>query len=144
MICRDKQFIRNIIRKCVTCKNYEGPYQYPVSPLLSELRMNSDFTFYTTEWIISVPFFIKSIFAKDCLTLFKVWVTLYTCGGTRGVILDIMHHINSTPLIKSFRQFVRRRGCPSVLISDNGRNFVSTETGQLVNGLGVDWSLDSR
>lgn len=90
------------------------------------------------------PLFVKSIFAKDCLTLFKVWVTLYTCGGTRGVILDIMHHINSTPLIKSFRQFVRRRGCPSVLISDNGRNFMSTETGQLVNELGVDWSLDSR
>ena len=87
------------------------------------------------------PLFVKSIFAKDCLTLFKVWVTLYTCGGTRGVILDIMHHINSTPLIKSFRQFVSRRGCPSVLISGNGRNFVSTETGQFVNGLGVDWSL---
>ena len=90
------------------------------------------------------PLFVKSIFAKDCLTLFKVWVTLYTCGGIRGVILDIMHHINSTPLIKSFRQFVSRRGCPSVLISGNGRNFVSTETGQFVNGLGVDWSLDSR
>ena len=46
-ICIGRQFVRNI-RKCVFDKKYEGPcYQYPVSPPLSELRMNNAFAFYT-------------------------------------------------------------------------------------------------
>ena len=35
-----------------------------------------------------------------------------------------------------------RWGCPSVMISDHGRNFVSNETVEFVNGLVVDWRLN--
>ena len=104
--------------------------------------MNNDFAFYATEVDNFGPLFVKSISAKDSSTLFKVWVTLYTYGGTRGVILDVVPHINSTSFIKSFRRFISRRGCPSVMISDNGRNFVSNETVEFVNGLGVNWRLN--
>ena len=104
--------------------------------------MNNDFAFFATGVDNFGPLFVKSIFAKDSSTLFKVWVTLYTCAGTRGVILDVVPHIHSSSLIKSFRRFVSRRGCPSVMISDNGRNFVSNETVEFVNGLGVDWRLN--
>ena len=142
-ICRSRQFARNIIRKCVICKKYEGPsYQYRVSPPLSQLRMNNDFAFFATGVDNFGPLFVKSIFAKDSSTLFKVWVTLYTCAGTRGVILHVVPHIDSSSFIKNFRVFASRRGCPSVMISDNGRNFVSNETVEFVNGLGVDWRLN--
>ena len=60
----------------------QGPsYQYPVSPLLSELRMNNDFAFYAPGVDNFGPLFVKSIFTKDSSALFKVWVTLYTCAG---------------------------------------------------------------
>ena len=40
-ICRGRQFVRNIIQKCVICKKYKGhSYQYPVSPPLSELEIS--------------------------------------------------------------------------------------------------------
>ena len=52
--------------------------------------------------------------------------------------IDVVPHIDSRRFV-SFRPFVSRRGCPSVVISDNGRNFVSNETAEFVNGLGVDW-----
>ena len=140
--CRRRQFVRNITPSCVICKKYEGPsYQYPVSPPSSELRMNNDFDFYATGINNFSPLFVRSIFAKDSSTLFKVWVTLYTCAGTRGVILDVVPHIDSTSSIKGFRRFVSKRGCPSVMISDNGRKFVSNETVEFVNGVGVDWML---
>ena len=64
------------------------------------------------------------------------------CAGTRGVIVDVVPHIDSTSFIKSFRRFISRRGGPSVIISDNGRNFVSNEKVEFVNGLGVDWRLN--
>ena len=88
-ICRGKQFVN----KCLICKKYKGPhYQYPVSPPLSELRMNNDFAFYATGVDNFGPLFVKSIFAKDNSTLFKVRLTLHTCAGTCGVILDVVPH----------------------------------------------------
>ena len=88
--------------------------------------MNNDFAFYTTGVGNFGPLFVKSIFAKDSSTLFKVrqFETLYTCAGAREVILDVVPHIDSTLFIKSFKQFVSRQSCPSVMILDNGRNFV--------------------
>ena len=86
--------------------------------------MNNDFAFYATGVDNFGPLFVKSIFSKDSSTLFEVWVTLYTCAGTRGGILDVVPHIDSSLFIKSFRRFVSRRDCPSVMIIDNGRNFV--------------------
>ena len=86
--------------------------------------MNNDFAFYATGVDNFGPLFAKSIFARDNSTLFKVWVTLYTCAGTSGLMLDVVPHIDSA------------------LFIDNGRNFVSNETVDFVNGLGVDWRLN--
>ena len=104
--------------------------------------MNNDFAFCATGVDNFSPLFVKSIFAKDSSKHFTVWVTLYTCAGTRGVILVVVPHTDSSSFIKSFRRFVSRRGCPSVTISDNGRNFVSNEIVEFMNGLGVDWRLN--
>ena len=68
-----------------------------------ELRMNNDFTFYATRVDNFGPLLVKSIFGRDNSTLFKVWVTFYTSGGTRGVIRDVVPHIDSNLFIKSFR-----------------------------------------
>ena len=73
--------------------------------------MSNAFAFYTTGVDNFGSLFVKSIFAKDNLTLFNVWVTLFTCAGTRGVILDVVAHIDSTSFIKSFRRFVSRQAC---------------------------------
>ena len=64
--------------------------------------MNNDFAFYTTGVDSFGQLFVKSIFAKDSSTLFKVRVTLRPCAGTRGVILDLVLRIASTSFIKSF------------------------------------------
>ena len=106
--------------------------------------MNNDFAFFATGVDNFGPLFVRSIFAKDSSSPFIAWVTLYKYAGTRGVILDVVPHIDSSSFIESFRQFVSRQCCPSVMISDNGRNFVSNETVQFVNGLGlgVDWRLN--
>ena len=69
-------------------------------------------------------------------------MTLCKSTRARGVILDVVPHIDSTSFIISFRQFLSRRGCAYVMISDNGKNFVSKKTVKFVNGLGVDWKLN--
>ena len=65
----------------------------PNEPRLSITRNNNDITFYATGVNNFDPLFVKSTFAKESLMLFKVWVTLYTCAGTRGIILGAVLHV---------------------------------------------------
>ena len=61
--------------------------------------------------------------------LHKVYVTLFTCALSRGVILDVVLRVGASSFIRSIKRFISRRGCPTYIISDGGRNFVSVETG---------------
>ena len=80
--------------------------------------MNNDFAFFATGVDNFGPLFVKSIFTKDGSTLFKVWVTFIHVQEHVGVILNVVPHIDSSSFIKSFRQFISRRGYLSVMISD--------------------------
>ena len=88
--------------------------------------------------------YVKNIFQskQDNSTLFKIWVTLNTCAASRAVILDLVPHLDSHSFIGSLRRFVVRRGCPSNVISDGERNFVSGETQTFAHSLGVDWRVN--
>ena len=34
---------------------------------------------------------------------------------------------------------LKRRGCPSNVISDNGKNFISQDTGKFITSIGIKW-----
>ena len=72
----------------------------------------------------------------------KVWVTLYTCAASHGMILDPTPGLDSHSFTKSFHRFTSRRGCPSNVISDSGKNFVSVGTKEFVSNMGVDWKAN--
>ena len=76
------------------------------------------------------------------MTLNKVWVTLITCAASRAIILDLVPGLDAHSFIKCFRRFVSRKGCPNFVISDGGKNFVSVETQNFVNNMGVDWRVN--
>ena len=120
-ILRGRNFVRKIVKNCTICKRYEGPpFQYPATPSLTKLRLNDTHAFHTVGIDNFGPLFIKPIFGgqSDSLPMYKVWVTLYTCAASRGIMLDIVPKIDSNSFIKSFRRFISRRGCPSIVISD--------------------------
>ena len=51
--------------------------------------------------------------------------TLYTCASSR--------------VIRSFRRFISRRGCPSNVILDNVKKILSVETKRFESSIGVNW-----
>ena len=144
-ILRGRNFVRKIVKNCTICKRYEGPpFQYPATPSLTKLRLNDTHAFHTVGIDNFGPLFIKPIFGgqSDSLPMYKVWVTLYTCAASRGIMLDIVPKIDSNSFIKSFRRFISRRGCPSIVISDGGKNFTSTESQEFISNLGVTWRVN--
>ena len=124
----------------VVCRKYQGQtYSYPEAPPLTILRLEDAYPFYATEIDNFGPLFVKNVFNGDSHELYKVWVTLYICAATRGIVLDIVPSINSKSFIESLRCFISHRGCPSHIISGCGRNFVSSQTLSFVNNLGISW-----
>ena len=138
------QFVRKILNKCTVCRKFEGPsYHYPLTPPLTELRLKDKYAFFVTGVDNFGPLYVKNIFRND-QDLYKVWVTLYTCAASRGLVLDIVPSLSLHSFIDCFRRFVNRRGCLSYVISDGGKNFVSTETQQFFNSLGIHWKVNSE
>ena len=123
--------MRKALKDCTLCRRFEGqPFQYPVAPPLTKLRLYDKSSFYTSGIDNFDPLYVKNIFQskQDNSTLFKVWVTLCTCAVSGAVILDLTPHLDSHSFTRSFQRFVARRGCPSNVIFGGGRNFVSDET----------------
>ena len=59
---------------------------------------------------------------------FKAYIVLYTCAATRAVILEVVSSLNTINFVQSLRRFKARRGCPKLMVSDNGTSFVSDIT----------------
>ena len=144
-ICRSRAFVRKALKDCTLRRRFAGqPFHYPVAPPLTKLRLYDKSSFYTSGIDNFDPLYVKNIFQskQDNSTLFKVWVTLYTCAASRAVILDLVPQLDSHSFIRSFRRFVARRGCLSNVISDGERNFVLGETQTFAHNLGVDWRVN--
>ena len=57
----------------------------------------------------------------------KRYLCLFTCMATRAVHLELAYSLSTDSFLNCFWRFVYRRGCPSQIISDNGKNFVAGE-----------------
>lgn len=137
-------FIRGSLHKCTVCRKYQKQtYSCPEAPLLTTLRLEDVYPFYVTGIDNFGPLFIKNVFNGDSHELYKVWVTLYKCAPTRSVVLDFVPFTHSKSFIESLCRFISRRDCSSHIISNCGRNFVSSQTHlSIVNNLGIPWHIN--
>ncbi|XP_041978615.1 uncharacterized protein LOC121732727 [Aricia agestis] len=53
----------------------------------------------------------------------KRYVALFTCLTTRAVHLELAASLSTDSAILALRRLIARRGCPTVIFSDNGTNF---------------------
>lgn len=142
-ITQGRSFIKKVLIDCYICRKYKGkPYPYPEFAPLPEFRLNDSRPFAVVGVDLCGPIFVKNVYFDGYGGMFKTWVVLYTCAASRGIVLDVVKDQSAETFIKSFCRFVSRRGCPDEVVSDNGSNFVATETQNFVGSFGVEWHLN--
>ena len=140
-IARGRNFARGVLRKDLVCRTYEEKtYHYPINPPLTPLRLNDSRLFVTTEIDNFGPVYVKNIYGQSDKTYIS-GVTLYTCAASRAIFLDLTPVMDSSVLERSIKRFISRRGCPSNIISDNGKN-LSQETRTFITSTGIEWYLN--
>ncbi|XP_075157654.1 uncharacterized protein LOC142230919 [Haematobia irritans] len=55
----------------------------------------------------------------------KRWVALFTCLTVRAIHLEIVTDLSTDAFLIALRNFINRRGIPTQIRSDNGKNFVA-------------------
>ena len=113
-----RQFVRSLVRKCVTCRKTDGPPYRPVSsPPLPTSRVSEGQAFSITSVDYAGPLYVKSSTGDQRPT--KVYIAFFTCAVVRAVHLKVVEDLSLESFIQAFRRFVSRRGVPERLISDN-------------------------
>ena len=122
-IIKARQFVRQLLYKCVVCRKFDGvPCRPPPPPPLPEFRVNPIPPFTYTGLDFAGPLYVKT---SPLLNDNKVCICLYTCCVIRAVHLDLVPDMTAETFIRSFKRFTARRGFPQKIISDNGKTFKS-------------------
>ncbi|GBL93708.1 hypothetical protein AVEN_166753-1 [Araneus ventricosus] len=66
----------------------------------------------------------------------KAYIVLYTCTVYRAIHLELITSLATEVFFQSLRRFIARRGRPSTVYSDNGRNFKGIREISSCTGLG--------
>ncbi|GFS56475.1 integrase catalytic domain-containing protein [Trichonephila clavipes] len=67
----------------------------------------------------------------------KGWVVLFTCAVFRAVHFELITSLSTAAFLQYLRRFISRRGRPTIIYSDNGTNFVGSNSA--LNS--IDWDV---
>lgn len=116
-----RQYIKKIIRRCVTCLKTTGkPYMIPDPPPLPTTRTNDSPPFTITGVDFAGEIYVKSTKGRS-----NVYICLFTCASTRAVHLEVVTDLTVPTFVEAFRRFASRKSLPKVLISDNASTYQS-------------------
>ena len=129
--------LRTIQTRCVTCRKRKAETLTPIMADLPKERLAfSSRPFTNTGLDYFGPLYVSVKRSTE-----KRWGFLFTCLTTRAVHFEVVPSMDTSSCVMGIERFVSRRGIPSVILSDNGTNFVASEKELLQNVL--KWNQQS-
>ncbi len=117
-----KRLTKSISRQCVTCRKV---YARTAQQLMGQLpadRVLPSPPFSTVGLDFAGPLLCKRGNPRKP-TLIKTYICIFVCFSTKAVHLELVSDLSSAAFLACFTRFTGRRGCPSIVYSDNGTNF---------------------
>ena len=117
-----KRLIQNEEQLCGKCRRIKAKGTMAVMGPIPKFRLEEPFRVFSKVGVdFAGPFFTKQGRGKSQL---KRYACLFTCLQIRAVHLEMATGLDVDSFLLAFRRFIARRGCPEIVISDNGTNFV--------------------
>lgn len=117
-VVRARQQVKKMVKECVTCQRFNArPATEETAPLPRD-RVERALPFEVTGIDFAGPLLVN-----DRGTVRKSYITLFTCGVTRAVHLELVGDLSGRSFLLAFRRFLSRRGVPQVIYSDNALTF---------------------
>ena len=138
-VTRGRSLVKKLLRPCSTCKKLNArSYYYPQHSNLPKLRFDDRFPFSSTGVDYLGPLYCYPVYGGK-KTVNRAYMALFTCASTRAVSLEVVHDALATTFTDAFSRFVSRRGCPNIVVSDNGSTFDAIETKRFWADRFVEW-----
>ncbi|XP_037868119.1 uncharacterized protein LOC119628748 [Bombyx mori] len=103
---------------CQFCKNSRAKPSPPLMADLPDVRLKVSRPFTYTGLDYFGPIIVKVGRRHE-----KRWVALFTCLTVRSIHLELVHDLTTSSVLMSLRRLIARRGCPSIIFSDNATTF---------------------
>ncbi|GFX46050.1 putative RNA-directed DNA polymerase from transposon X-element [Trichonephila clavipes] len=119
-IIKTRKTVREVVMKCVPCRRYSSNSSMSEPASLAADRVKDANAFDITGIDLAGP-----LFTRDGG---KVWIVLYTCAIYRAIHLELVSSLSTECFMLSSRRFIARRTRPETIYTDNGTNFVGTNS----------------
>ena len=119
-ITKGRETVKRQLKRCQHCKRYTGgPFRMLEMPPFPKGKVTGGRAPFSTCGVDYFgPLMVKG---NDGPT--KEWVILFTCFTTRAVHLELVLDMTTSTFLMAFRLFISRRGTPTRMISNNGKQF---------------------
>ena len=122
-----RKTVRSITRQCITCRRHSvKPHNQQMGQLPIE-RVTVAAPFERSGVDYAGPFLIKYGHVRKP-TIVKTYICLFVCLAVKAVHLELVSDMTTEAFIAALRRFIARRGCPSLIWSDHGSNFVGAKS----------------
>lgn len=121
-IVNGRSYIRRILNDCVLCKRLK---KQTCQQLMGELpieRITPTRPYSKVGLDFAGPVITKPNVPRSKVKL-KSYICVFVCMSTKAVHLEAVSDLSSSAFLASLKRFVSRRGLPSDIFSDNGKNF---------------------
>ena len=110
----------------ITCRCHSIKPQEQLLGQLPTERVSPAPPFDRTGVDYAGPFLIKYGYVRKP-TVVKAYICLFVCLTVKAVHLELVSDLTAEAFLAAFRRFLSRRGCPSLMWSDHGSNFVGAK-----------------
>ena len=118
-----KKIVRSVIRKCTVFRRFSARPSPQLMGQLPSERVTPGNVFEKVGVDYAGPVLIKYGMVRKP-TIVKAYICLFVLLTVKAVHLEVVSNLTSEAFVVALRRFVARRGCPTLIWSDNGTNFV--------------------
>lgn len=112
-----RSICKKVKHQCVSCRRHDSRAAKESMAHLPEIRVRPAPPFSVTGLDHGGPLFCCDMPGR------KFYILLFTCAVTRAIHLELVDSLSGETTHQAIRRFMARRGAPSVIMSDNAKNF---------------------